>query len=298
MKGQILLILILAITVALAIGLSIVQKSLLDVSTSTKVEQSSKAFSAAEAGIEKALLPNRDITGVNFPETGAKTTLVQDTNWMPYKTSCITTPCPTQPAIEYPPLSKEQIAHVWLADLDSPSNPPAEFFDPPTSPTNKRTLDIYWGDIKSTSDNPAIQIKIVYIDAVNNYQIQPYYLDPSSIRASSTNFTPVSCSSFSTNTILDTSSPRSFYCKWTTPVLPAKLMLVRLRLLYNSVSHPIAVQPSDTTCIGCYLPPQARIIRSTGESGQTQRTVEVFQLKKVVPPYFDYAIFSAGDISK
>ena len=54
-KGQILLALILVMTVALAIGLSVIQKSLVDVSTSTKVEQSSMAFSAAEAGIERSL---------------------------------------------------------------------------------------------------------------------------------------------------------------------------------------------------------------------------------------------------
>ena len=54
-RGQIILVLVLVITVALAIGISVVQRSLSDISTSTKVEESSRAFSAAEAGIERAL---------------------------------------------------------------------------------------------------------------------------------------------------------------------------------------------------------------------------------------------------
>ena len=53
-KGQVILILILVMTVGLAIGLSIVQKSLVDISTASKIEQSSRAYSAAEAGVERA----------------------------------------------------------------------------------------------------------------------------------------------------------------------------------------------------------------------------------------------------
>ena len=68
-KGQIILILLLVMTVALGVGLTIVQRSLTDISTSTKVEQSSRAFSAAEAGIEKAL--QGDISSVNFPDAGS-----------------------------------------------------------------------------------------------------------------------------------------------------------------------------------------------------------------------------------
>ncbi len=49
-KGQLILILILVMTVALSIGLSIVQKSLVDVSTSSKVEQSSRAFQLLRQG--------------------------------------------------------------------------------------------------------------------------------------------------------------------------------------------------------------------------------------------------------
>ena len=81
-------------------------------------------------------------------------------------------------------------------------------------------------------------------------------------------------------------------------VLPSDLMLIRARLLYNTTSQPFAVQAVGTCGQACSIPPQAKIITSTGVTGETQRRVRVFQIQKVVPPYFDYAIFSAGDISK
>src|SRR3989339_1641784 len=71
--GQVILILILVMAVALAIGISVIQRSLSDISTSSKVEQSSRAFSAAEAGIEKAL--RGDATAVSFPENNSSATV-------------------------------------------------------------------------------------------------------------------------------------------------------------------------------------------------------------------------------
>jgi len=70
-------------------------------------------------------------------------------------------------------------------------------------------------------------------------------------------------------------------------------MIARARLLYTNVSQPIALEPVTGS-----LPPQATIYTSIGTSGNTQRTIQLFSLEKVVPFYMDYAIFSAGQISK
>src|SRR3989344_8166868 len=101
--GQVILILILVMTVALAIGISVIQRSLSDISTSSKVEQSSRAFSAAEAGIEKAL--RGDSSGVNFVDT-ASSAQVEDSGLRPR----------ARENFEHPPIGKEQVAQVWLAD--------------------------------------------------------------------------------------------------------------------------------------------------------------------------------------
>lgn len=287
-KGQIILILILVITVALAIGLSVIQRSLVDVSTSTKVEQSARAFSAAEAGIEKALKDNSS-GSVQFTETGSQAIFSAGES-----IPVLQTGSDPQKPLEYPTLSKEEIAQAWLADLYSDSNPPAAYY-------TQNSLDIFWGqqNIADVNNRPAIEIKVIeYIGGT--YTPHSFYLDPNSSRASLTNFTDVSSGCSNTLPAITTTSGtnRSFYCKWTLSGLKQDLMLLRARILYSSTSQPFAVGAVGTCGRNCSLPSQARILTSTGTSGETQRKVQVFRLDKVIPAYFDYALFSVGEIKK
>lgn len=270
--GQVILILILVMTVALAIGLSVIQRSLSDISTSTKVEQSSRAFSAAEAGIEKAL--RGDTSGVNFTDT-ASSAVVVDSGLLP---------APAQP-LEYPPISKEEVAQVWLADPNTLS----QYY-------NQSSLEIAWGtpNIQDPEERPAIEVTVVY--STGAYLSQKFYFDSNSSRASINRFQDVSANcSNSPPTFTTSMGPnRVFYCRNSLTGLSPTLILLRARILYSSASQPFAVLPVG----GSSLPPQAKIITSTGTAGDTQRKVQVFQLNKVVAPYFDYAIFSVGEIKK
>lgn len=284
-KGQMILVLILVLVVVLGIGLSVVQKSLVDVSTSTKVEESSRAFSAAEAGIEKVLQSGIAILKP-IPlgnEAEIKSVGKSDIPKQPQEGG-------TQLALEYPPLAKEEVAQVWLADLYSPDNPPKPYY-------THSSLDVYWGQQNITDDaeKPAIEIKVIEYSG-NAYTTRPFYLDSNSQRAQTTGFTEGQCSNQApiTTTYGDN---RKFYCKWTLEGLSGRLILLRARILYSSGSQPFAVAAVGTGA-GHYLPTQAKILISTGTSGETQRKVSVFRLDKVVPHYFDYAIFSSGDISK
>lgn len=71
-RGQALLIVLLALAVATTIGLGIIGRSSTDVSISNRIEESARAFSAAEAGIEQALVSGQDIgttvltPGINY----------------------------------------------------------------------------------------------------------------------------------------------------------------------------------------------------------------------------------------
>lgn len=288
-KGQVILILVLIMTVALAIGISVIQRSLSDISTSSKVEQSSRAFSAAEAGIERVLqggLPN-----ISFSENGAEAT-VNDKRFIP----CIpgsTVDCSAgqQGPLEYPPLAKEETAHVWLSDFTAVNNPPPPFYDPPTN-----TLDVYWGS-PGALDIAALELTVIYYDG-DQYLNQKNYYDQIS-RTPANNFTFVSPSTGSCAGNFTLGSSGVIYqCKQVLTLPSAgDLMILRARLLYNTTSQPFAVQAVGT-CATCYLPPQARNITSTGIAGQTQRKINLFQVNNVVAPYFDYAIFSAGSIDK
>lgn len=292
-RGQIVLILVLVMTVGLAIGISVIQRSLSDVSTATKVEQSSRAFSAAEAGIEKALKGDSgDNFGFTFTENNSSVTVTGNTliPVVPLAGS-------RQDPLEYPPLAKEETAHVWLADFNSLNKPPDPFY-------KQTSLDIYWGN--SPTDKAALELTLVYFDSSQNtYKNRKWYLDNDLAQRDSPNhFEQVPCAGFPLGS-------NTYQCKYTVGggsdpqgLLPGNLMLIRARLLYNTTSQPFAVQSTVTCPVGApscndySIPPQARIIDSKGVSGQTRRTIRLFQIEKVVPPYFDYAIFSSGEINK
>ncbi len=279
-RGQVVLILILVMTVALAIGISVVQRSLSDISTSTKVEESSRAFSAAEAGIEQALNSGSTIP-VTFAENQSGATVT--------KTDLLPVVSIHQDALEFPPLSKEQTAHVWLADYRVGSNPPPAHYI-------QNTLDIYWGDPIAT-DKAALELTLIYYDGA--YKTTKWYLSSDSSNTTSSFVLVTTCS---TDGKIPQGSTTKYLCYKQLTGLPANLMMITARLLYNSTSQPFAVQAVGTCAVAsakdCSIPPQATVFISTGTAGQTQRRIKLFQIEKVAPPYFDYGLFSAGEINK
>lgn len=308
-KGQVILILILVMTVALAIGISVIQRSLSDVSTSTKVEQSSRAFSAAEAGLEKAL--SGDTSGVTQGSFENKAT-AQITEQklipcIPGFSGCDQKSGVQQLALEYDSLRREDVSHIWLADPNSPTNPPSGVYE-------GSGFDVYWGDPADDTDLAALEVTLVYYGGESNnetYKSAKWFLDQPVLRAPENRFVTelVNCGSYT-----PVGSTKSYRCKRTidfyaAPSVPSNianiyvdpnitLMLVRVRLLYNNKPQPFAIQAIGTCGLSCSFPPQKRVLTSTGTAGQTQRTVRVEQEFKVVPPYLDYAIFSAGSINK
>lgn len=274
-KGQVVLILILVMTVALAIGLSVIQRSLSDISTSTRVEESSRAFSAAEAGIEKAI---QEVSQGNYIPISS---FNLDNNATVQGVDKNLVPTAGQ-ALEYPALVKEELAHVWLANPDTLD-----------TLYNQPSFNLYFGQ-PDTTDKPAVEVTVISWDG-SNYVPTKRFFDSDANRASSNGFTPVTCNNPTVRTNANTTDSQ-FYCMTPVsgyPLPPAKAILARIRLLYSSKGQPVAVAPTSGS-----LPVQARIFTSTGIAGVTQRKVQVLRLDKVVPPYFDYAIFSAGDINK
>lgn len=266
-KGQLVLILILIITASLGVGVSVIQRNLSDISSSSKVEDSSRAFSAAEAGIERALVNN--LSGISSTETGnnASATVSKDT--LP----------PPGEALEHDPIDKDQVAQFWLVDpntlnCSSPCVLPA-------------SVDIYWGN--SDTEDAAIEVSIIYKQA-SAYKVQKYYFD-SVTRVPPNGFdTSSSCTGGLPTGV---SGGMTFQCKKTGITIPADSQMIRIRLLYSDIAQPVAVKPNSGS-----LPPQVDVITSIGTAGNTQRKVRVFKQDKVLPGFLDFALFSAGDISK
>lgn len=312
-NGQIVIILLMTMLVGLAVGLVVTQRSLTDVSTSTQTEQASRAFSAAEAGLEKALSQtgtSSDIPSFQLGNESAANVRVNAD--IPENTGCDNGgPC----ALEYPPIGRETIAQFWLANPEGLNiGSPAGFYT-----TNK--FELYFGDLNEESkalyaatpaEKPAIAVNVVTFNGTS-YVSNRYYYDSDSTRASGNGFIPArdcSIGGFSTKTNNASSLQSSFYCKVSVPpgsptdcgVIKWKPyscnnnipVMVRARFLYSSGKHPVALKPLG----GRALPPQASIFVSTGTAGQSQKRVKAFRLKHVVPPFFDFAIFSLGNIEK
>lgn len=289
-KGQVVLVLILIMTVALSIGLSIVQRSLIDVSTASRVEQSSRAFSAAEAGIEKILQ-----TGSTDPfnlQNESRITSITDSELLPQTADVGSQQSPLEIGSLASPLAKEEIAQVWLADPNS-TLPPC--LDPAVC-YRGTMVDIYWGN--STDDKAALVLTLIYWDG-SAFASRKWYLDHSSAsRSPSNGFDTVLCSGGYTLTGYQCYKRLGDSSGINNGPLPAGLMLLRARLLYNKTSQPFAVQAVGTCGSNCSLPPQQRVYTATGTSGSTQRRIQLIQQIKILPPFFDYALFSAGDINK
>lgn len=292
-QGQTILILLLVMAVALAIGLSVVQRSLTDISTASQVEESARAFTAAEAGIEKALQLESSTT-VDFTRENQSKAEVE-----------VSPPLPEpRQALEYPPLAREEIAHVWLANPNTASV---------SQGYTQKKLEIFWGrsEITNTAEAPAIELTIVFKPAAAPFQSKKYFFDPDGSRSASNGFESVSgrCGGGKTAST-SLGGNRTFYCQKEldfSDLGNSMLVLLRARMFYSTNLEPFAVKPSVVGCgnedddednDSCSLPRQGKLYTSIGTAGGTQRKIQVLKEEKVVLPLFDYAIFSAGDITK
>lgn len=287
------LILLLVITIGLGIGLSVIQRSITNVSTSIKVEESSRAFSAAEAGIEQALVQISQgslPTGVDFTSQNQSKAVIETSGLVPALNQ----------TFEIPAISKEDVAQIWLAAPASAPNPSSLFYD-------QSSLDVYWGN-PNVSQDPAVEIALIYIQN-GEIKRKSFYFDPDSARASGNGFSSpggsfAGCPDYTVNTSFGTN--RSFACKATLTNLGATdlgagriLLLARARTFYTNSTNPVAFAPTGGNCgQSCSFPPQATIIVSTGTSGATQRRVQLFKQTEVLPWFFDFAIFSLAAINK
>lgn len=279
--GQIVVVLLLTILVGLSIGLVVTQRTITDVTTSTQTEQSSRAFSAAEAGLERAL---SGTDNVQFDLTENNSSAKVQVN--------ASLPNLGQ-ALEYlKPIDKGTTAQFWLANPDDLT----EVYPPGAA------LDLYFGNENEplASDIPAIEVTMIYQNGAGRYVSSKRYFDSDQSSRGSQNGITEGCELSNppintTNSATD-QPDRKFRCRvvLTTPASPNKAIMVRARILYSNTPQRIALNP----LYGNSLPVQASIYYSTGTSGQSQKLITYFKLRKVLPSFLDFAIFSNADITK
>lgn len=306
-SGQIVIILLLVILVSLTVGLSILQNSLTDISTSTKTEQASRAFSAAESALERALDEGSTITKYVLDNSAdAKATVITNL------------PGSSGQALEYSSVTKADFAHFWFAN---PATPTLELV------YNQSSFEVYFGNCtqptcESVADPPAIEVNLITQEIGSGiFKIKKYLYDAKAdsgantfrdnngfwkIMPSNSNYGQCLPLGLPTVTIQNNVSSK-YYCKAVVPpaictggcipydILLEKLILARVRVLYVPNSK-IALKPLGPA--GTSLPPQADIFSATGTSGDTQRKLEILRVPRVVPYFFDFSVFSTGEIEK
>lgn len=269
-RGQILLIVVITMIVALTVGLTIASRTVTELRLSRQNEESQRAFNAAEAGIDRVLQQGEGITLEE--ELGNNSTFVVSSD--PFGG-------PQLLMNNGEEVDQNVGADLWLSDYE-----PVMFENGFTG-----QLTIYWGDENQTSCSetnpvrPALEI-VVLQGSVSNPDFNKYLYDTCSGRTAGT-------LDGATNDI------------YTIPGLPGITLSNRINTqipitngilakvipLYNSTT--VAVVAQDLSDNAAALPSQGSVVESTGASGETERKITFYQSYPQMPiELFPYSIIS------
>jgi hypothetical protein len=287
-SGQALLIILLTMAVVLVVVLSILSRSVTDVSVSSQDEDSLRAFSAAEAGVEKALIIGSNIDSA---EIGNATYSVN-----------IASAAEGQKEFNYPiqPFSGESIT-AWFVAHDENDDLSCSVDGKPCFTGN--SIKVCWG--KDGSETiPALELSVFYADTSGNYstiQVGRAAIDPNSSRTTANFF---STPDAGTCTILGKTYPYQKTISFADLGISSGvyntvngLQFMSIRSLYNiSESNPIGY--SVNFAGNGLLPSQGKSIDSSGSSGDANRRIDVFNTYPEVADIFEFGVYSSGTINK
>jgi hypothetical protein len=274
-SGQALVLILLSLSVVLTIVLFVMSRSITDIAISTEQADSVRAFSAAEAGVENAL-----ITGAG---SGGSVT-IGDASY----SVDVTNYSENLPTFNYPVplLSGDSMTNWFVAHNSTGGITCAAGFACFTG----NTLKLCWGNSgtpASGSTTPAAEISVYYETtpgSLSTIQVARAAFDPNVSRAASNYFTGVDAGTCQidgvsyafqkTITMSGLGIPAGSYN------VSNGLIFAKVKMLYNTdIGHIVGISANfagDTT-----LPSQGINIVSTGVSGTTgslsNRRVSVFR---------------------
>ena len=280
-EGQILVIMMLIMVVGMTIGLFLLGKTTTDVSLTSKISDSNRAFNAAEAGIEEALRSIGSVTGDPVPIASGISYTVNKSDLGGTNT--------IYPASIGDPVSLGDIFTIWL------------------SPHNETTGDIDWalGEGSSYQGNifnicfgnntanysspniPAISVTVYYQDASGKFQNAATGFDPDDDRRGNgfldTEGGLAACADYEyrgqVNLVTTFGANLTGNGVW--------LIALRIKPLFTAVE--MAVDP-----VGQSLPKQGNNVASVGTGTETTRKITVDNPYKIPAPFLDYVIYSKG----
>lgn len=276
-KGQAVLIVLLSLSVVLIIVLFIMSRSITDISLSTREEDALRAFSAAEAGVERAL-----VTGSNTGQLE-----IEDATF----NATVSEFADGASEVVYPiSLKSGEIATFWFRRAGE------------TNSFNGSEIKYCWGDDGTSATNsPALEVTIFYTTTPNDLttlRVARATLDADASRRGSNHFGTalesdclIGDETFAFQGTLNMASLNiSNYAQ------AGVLQYSTAKVLYNTTtSHRVGIDVSGT---GSVLPSQGSVVVSDGSYGNSNRKVEVYQLHPEVPSIFANALFSSSGIIK
>jgi hypothetical protein len=291
-SGQALLIVLLGMAVVLTMVLSVVSRSVTDIQLTSRDDEALRAFSAAEAGVEQALIVGTNIgdtplsdSGSSFSVTVEKLAEGKDTYAYPEE------------------LSSGESGTLWFVSHDSNGNLTCTV----TEPCYKQpTFDVCWG--KSSGTIPAVEVSVYYdrnpsgaptaLGAAPDFgdvQVARYTFDPvfGPGRRDENSFdahTSTSCD-IEDQTLLYAGSVN------VSTGLPAGcsaqngcLLFAKAKFIYNDIPQPLGFSSPTGT-----FPAQGVHIESTGQFGDSTRQIDVFRTYSEPLSIFESAVFSMGN---
>ena len=243
-RGQILIVILLIVIIGLTIALSIAGSTFKNIEQTATTEETSRAFSAAEAGVEEAIL--RIEQGTPIPTVNPKTldsgSKIKQVTIQPETT------------LQVSNLKKDDVAQL---NLDCSS-------------CGSGNVQVEW------EANTAIVVTKIS-GTSPNYSVTRW--------AYNCGFNP--------GNGFTLSSAVAGKCQQTFPVNGATDKIMRFRVMYGDTD--LAVTPT----VGTTIPTQSTVVKATGQSGDTERTVQLERSAPVPPAILDYVLFSAsGSLSK
>lgn len=268
-SGQALLIILLVMAVALTIGLSVVSRSITDIRISQEQEESARAFSAAEAGLE-SLLAGGDMPSIeSFNIIPGEPIYLGDADHFIFPKE----------------IRADNTQTVWLVDHVDEDTLGTDFY-------SGTDLEFYWGNKGLTgNDNtdPALEAVIIY-ESGGVYTTRRVAFDPKGGR--SAGFTGATVGShtlggktfsFKARFIDDRAFPTG-----------NDLYALRIKLLYNAEPQILGVK-----AFGDNLPLQGTCYQVTAQSTTgtgIARKVEQCQFYPSLSGIFDYVLFSESSL--
>ena len=285
-RGQALVLVLLSLSVVLTMVLFVMARSVTDVAVSTSSEASVRAFSAAEAGGERALVVG----------TASSNVSVGDAKY----TSVVGNLARGLTSYNYPvPLSSGDSMTTWFVSHDPVNGNLSPTCNTSTLPCFRGTsMTVCWGKPGLLSaTTPAIEVSVFYktTAALSSIRIGRVTADPYANRRTTNRFganttTGGACTiSGVTYAFKKTFTFTSIGA--TMSGTAGRLQFAQVRMFYNTdQAHPVGISVAG----GTTLPSQGLDIASTGTAGGANRKVAVFQSWPEVPSVFDYAVYSGS----